>query len=197
MTYPTTITALPGLPFVDIEREFDAAPEAVFRAHTDPQLFARWTGPHSIQMDSVELDATAGGRWKFVFRGEGDTPFSFFGVFHTVEPNTLIVQTFEFNLAPGQAGISSTTFKKVDGRTHLSVHEVYPSVEARDTAVAMPRALKEFVGFRLSSFIRSRTPARAPRRGNSRSGVMPSPSVTHDVTACTGKSSRYRQRSAQ
>ena len=99
-------------------------------------LFARWTGPHSIQMDSVELDATAGGRWKFVFRGEGDTPFSFFGVFHTVEPNTLIVQTFEFNLAPGQAGISSTTFKKVDGRTHLSVHEVYPSVEARDTAVA-------------------------------------------------------------
>jgi hypothetical protein len=32
MTNPTTITAEPGLPFVDIVREFDAGAEAVFRA---------------------------------------------------------------------------------------------------------------------------------------------------------------------
>lgn len=145
MTHPTTITAEPGLPFVDIVREFDAPAEAVFRAHTDPDLFARWTGPRSMKMDSVVLDATTGGRWKYAFRGEGDVVFSFFGVFHAVEPNALMVHTFEFNLAPGHVGISSTTFEEHAGRTRISVHEVYPSVEARDGAVAsgMEYGIKE------------------------------------------------------
>jgi uncharacterized protein YndB with AHSA1/START domain len=145
MTHPTTITAKPGLPFVDVVREFDAPAAAVFRAHTDAELFAQWTGPRSMKMDSVELDAKAGGRWMYAFRGEGDATFSFFGVFHTVEPNALIIQTFEFNLAPGQVGISTLSFETVDGRTRLSVHEVYPSVEARDAAVAsgMEYGIKE------------------------------------------------------
>jgi uncharacterized protein YndB with AHSA1/START domain len=145
MTHPTTITAEPGLPFIDIVREFDAPPEAVFRAHTDPKLFAQWTGPRRMQMDSVQLDASAGGRWKYVFRGEGDTPFSFFGVYHTVEPSALLIQTFEFNRAPGQVGVDTTRFEAVDGRTRMSLHEVYPSVEARDAALAsgMEYGIKE------------------------------------------------------
>jgi len=61
---------------------------------------------------------------------------SFCGVFHTVEPNKLLIQTFEFSLAPGQVGIDSTAFEQLDGRTRLVIHEVYPSVEARDAAVA-------------------------------------------------------------
>jgi uncharacterized protein YndB with AHSA1/START domain len=135
--HPTTITAAPGLPFIEISREFDAPPSAVFRAHIDPALFAKWTGPREMPMDSVELDPRPGGRWKFVFRGSSsDEPMSFYGVYHAVEPNALIIQTFEFNLAPNQAGITSTTFEDVGGRTQLSVREVYPSVEARDAAVA-------------------------------------------------------------
>jgi uncharacterized protein YndB with AHSA1/START domain len=136
MSHPTTITAEPGVPFVNIVREFDAPAQAVFRAHTDPALFARWTGPRSMKMDNLELDATIGGRWKYDFSGGGDATYSFFGVFHTVEPNTLLIQTFEFSLAPGEVGISTTRFDEVDGRTRMSLHEVYPSVEAREAAMA-------------------------------------------------------------
>jgi uncharacterized protein YndB with AHSA1/START domain len=136
MTNPTTITAQPGLPFVDITREFNAPKEAVFRAHTDPELFEQWMGPRTMKMDLVEIDATTGGRWKYAFRGDGDAQFSFFGVYHTVEPSTRIIQTFEFNLAPDQVGIDSTTFEEIDGRTRMTVHEIYPSVEARDMAMA-------------------------------------------------------------
>ena len=136
MTHPTTITAEPGLPFVDITREFDAPAEAVFRAHTDPELFARWMGPREIAIDIVEFDATPGGRWKYEFRGTGGEAYDFHGVFHTVEPNARIIQTFEFSGAPGAAGIGATTFEEVEGRTRLSVHEVYPSVESRDAAMA-------------------------------------------------------------
>jgi uncharacterized protein YndB with AHSA1/START domain len=146
MTNPTTITSPAGLPFVDLTREFDAPAAAVFRAHTDPELFAQWTGPRTMKMDDVELDARAGGRWKYTFRGgAGDDAYSFFGVFHTVEPNSLIIQTFEFSLAPGQVGIGTLAFEETNGRTRLSSHEVYPSVEARDMAVAsgMESGIKE------------------------------------------------------
>ena len=135
-THETTITAPAGLPFVDIVREFDAPPEAVYRAHVDPELFRQWCGPRTMRMDDVELNATTGGRWSYSFRGPGEATFSFFGVFHSVEPNKLLVQTGEFNMAPGNVTLSTTRFDDVNGRTRLSVHEVYPSVEVRDAAVA-------------------------------------------------------------
>lgn len=136
MTNPTTMTAEPNLPFVDFIREFDAPVAAVFRAHTDADLFARWNGPGTMAMEIIEFNASPGGRWKYVSRGSDGDTFGFRGVFHTVETNTLIIQTFEFDGAPGAAGISATTFEEVDGRTRISAREVYPSVEARDAAVA-------------------------------------------------------------
>ncbi len=136
MTHPTTITAAPGLPFVDIVREFDAPVAAVFRAHTDPELFAQWTGPRDQAIEILEFEATTGGRWRYVSRGPGGDTHGFRGVFHTVEPNTLIIQTFEYDGAPNVVAIGTMTFEAVDGRTRISGHEVYPSVEARDAAVA-------------------------------------------------------------
>lgn len=37
-THDTTITADPDVPLVRISREFDAPPDQVFRAHTEPEL---------------------------------------------------------------------------------------------------------------------------------------------------------------
>jgi uncharacterized protein YndB with AHSA1/START domain len=136
MTHPTTITAPPGLPFVDIVREFDAPVAAVFRAHTDPALFAQWMGPRDYPITVGELDARPGGRWAYTFDGGEGEAYGFHGVFHTVESDALIIQTFEFSLAPGAAGIGATTFEEVAGRTRLTSHEVYPTVEARDAVIA-------------------------------------------------------------
>src|SRR6476659_4680545 len=41
-THETTITADPNVPLIRITREFDAPPAKVFRAHTDPELYAQW-----------------------------------------------------------------------------------------------------------------------------------------------------------
>jgi uncharacterized protein YndB with AHSA1/START domain len=136
MTYATTITAPPGLPFIEVTRDFDAPVAAVFRAHVDPHLFAQWTGPRSMKMDSLELDARSGGRWNYTFRGSDNVEYGFSGVFHTVDPDRIIIQTFEFNMAPDQVGIGTIAFEDLAGRTRLVAHEVYPSVEARDMALA-------------------------------------------------------------
>jgi len=135
MSNPTTITADDGVPFVDTVREFDAPVSAVFKAHVDPDLLAKWLGPRNATLNVTKYDATTGGSWHYE-SGHEDAMFGFRGIFHTVEPDALIIMTFEFDGAPNQVGISTTTFEEVDGRTRIVAHEVYPTVEARDMALA-------------------------------------------------------------
>ncbi|MBD0322375.1 MAG: SRPBCC family protein [Aldersonia sp.] len=135
MTNPTTITATPGLPYVEIVREFDAPVSAVFRAHVEQSLYEQWLGCGDGSIDVTDFDASVGGRWAYVTKGE-DMECNFHGVFHKVEQDRLIVQTFEFSLAPDQVGVDTTTFEDLGGRTRLVLRELYPSVEARDAAMS-------------------------------------------------------------
>jgi len=132
----TTITSQPGTPFVEVTREFDATPAQVFRAYTDPELVTQWLGPHGIEMEIFEYDARDGGRYRYVHRDERGE-YRFRGVFHTVTANERLIQTFEWEGAPGQVSLDSATFEDLgDGRTRLHTHSVFPSVEARDSAIA-------------------------------------------------------------
>ncbi len=132
---PTTITAQPGEPFVDIERDFDATPAQVFRAYTDPELLPQWLGPRDLKMELLEFDPRSGGGYRYVHRGR-DVEAYFHGVFHTVSQGTLIIQTFEFEGAPDQVCLESVHFTEHDGLTRMHSHSVFPSVEARDMAMA-------------------------------------------------------------
>ena len=55
-THETEITADPHVPLVRITREFDAPPEKVFRAHTDPELVVQWLGPRRHEMRIEHYD---------------------------------------------------------------------------------------------------------------------------------------------
>jgi uncharacterized protein YndB with AHSA1/START domain len=137
MTNPTRLTAEPDRPFVDVVREFDAPVSDVFRAHTDPDLFAKWTGPRQLTMEILAFDAVTGGQWRYVSRDPQGGSYGFRGVFHTVETDALIVQTFEFDGAPGLVSMSTARFEATpEGGTRISTRSVFPSVEARDGMVA-------------------------------------------------------------
>jgi hypothetical protein len=43
--HQVSIEADPTVPIIRITRDFDATPAQLMRAHTDPELFARWVGP--------------------------------------------------------------------------------------------------------------------------------------------------------
>jgi uncharacterized protein YndB with AHSA1/START domain len=136
MSNPTTITAQPGTPFIDITREFDATPAQVFRAATDPELIARWLGPRSLSMDIEEYDCRPGGAYRYVNRDADGAEYRFRGVFHTVARNECVVQTFEYEGAPGQVSLETVTYEDLGGRTRLRTRSVFPSVEARDAMLA-------------------------------------------------------------
>lgn len=134
--HPVTIDAPSGLPFIDVVREFDAPPAAVYRAYTDPELVVQWLGPRQYDTELLRFDARDGGSWAFVQRDAQGNEYRFRGVFHSTVPGERIVQTFEFEGAPGQVNLESTTFEAVDGRTRLVTHTAFQSVEARDQMIA-------------------------------------------------------------
>lgn len=135
----TTITAEPGTPFLEIVRDFDAPPELVFRAHVEAELVAQWLGPRERAIQIDEWDARSGGSYRYVHSGTDDDPMEarFRGVFHTVEPNAVIIWTFEWEGAPHEVAIDTLRFEDLgDGRTRLSTHSVFPSVQALEMALA-------------------------------------------------------------
>jgi uncharacterized protein YndB with AHSA1/START domain len=137
MTNPVTITAPEGLPFIDIEREFDAPVTAVFRAHAEPDLIKQWLGPNGYEMDIEHYDFSSGGGYRYIHRDTEGNEFAFNGVFHVVRENDFAIQTFEFEGFPDVVSIESLTFEDLGGgRTRLRAHAIYPSLEARDGMIA-------------------------------------------------------------
>jgi uncharacterized protein YndB with AHSA1/START domain len=135
MMATTKITADPGVPFIDIEREFDAPRELVYRAWTDPDLLAQWLGPRRLTMVVDEYDVRDGGRWRYTHNEADGTSYGFHGVFHGTPTPDGMTQTFEFEGAPGHVALDSIRFEERDGRTLSVTHSVYQSVEARDAMV--------------------------------------------------------------
>ena len=148
MTNPVTITAPEGLPFIDIEREFDAPVAAVFRAHAEPDLIKQWLGPNGYEMDIEHFDFTSGGGYRYVQRNPEGQEFAFNGVFHVVRENDFAIQTFEFEGFPDVVSIESLTFEDLgNGRTRLRAHAVYPTLEARDGMIASNMELGVVEGY--------------------------------------------------
>lgn len=132
MSNAVTITLPEGLPFIDMSREFDHPVEAVFEAHRDPELYARWLGPRGYEMDLQEHDFQSGGSYRYVHTSEHGT-YAFHGVYHVVRENEFAIQTFEFEGYPDVVSIESLRFERLPGnRCRLSIHATYPAVEARD-----------------------------------------------------------------
>jgi uncharacterized protein YndB with AHSA1/START domain len=136
MTNPTTLTTEPGVPFVDIVREFDAPVADVYRAYTDPTLVSQWMGPRGYTTKIIDYDVRSGGSWNFVHVDPDGDSYEFRGVFHTVTPE-LIVQTFEYAGVPNHVSLESVTFEDAgDGRTRVRSRSAFQSVEDRDGMVA-------------------------------------------------------------
>lgn len=132
----TEIFVDPTVPMVRITREFDAPPVKVFLAHTDPDLFARWGGPHSVTTTVDRWDCRTAGSYRYVCESDG-IEYGFFGAFHEVRPDELIVQTFTYEGVPDGVALERLVFEDIGGgRTRLVGTSLVDSFEARDAFVA-------------------------------------------------------------
>lgn len=135
--HETEIVVDEDIPLVRIIREFDASPEKVFRAHTDPDLFVQWQGPHGLESSIDVWDCRSGGSWRYVSVADGQE-HGFHGCFHEVRPSEVIVQTFTYEGFPDAVSLERLELTRLDGgaRTRLVATSLVDSFEARDAFVA-------------------------------------------------------------
>lgn len=132
----TRIIAEPGLPLVEVIREFDASPHLLFRAHVEPDLLVRWLGCDALVMTVDHLDARHGGTWRYSHRDAGGNEYGFHGVYHGTPSPDGITQTFEFEGMPGHVSLETISFEERGGKTVLRLVTVFQSVEDRDGKLA-------------------------------------------------------------
>lgn len=136
----TTITearieADPTVPAIHLTRDFHATPAQLLRAHTDPEIFARWVGPDGMENEILEWDARDGGCFRYVARRDGES-YGFRGCFHTVAEDR-IVQTFNFEGMPDAVALETLTFEdRGDGTTRMHAMSLCDSFEGRDAWLA-------------------------------------------------------------
>src|SRR5262245_49330732 len=118
-----------------VTRRFNAPARIVFEAWTKPELLKRWWAPKSfgVELLSCEVDARVGGRYRLVF-GPASKPMEFFGRYIEVTPHSRLSWT---NEEGGDGGpVTTVTLEEKGGKTLLVMHELYPSKEALDGAIA-------------------------------------------------------------
>lgn len=131
----TTYQVEPGKQELFITREFDAPCDLVYRAFSDPDLFAQWLGPRGYEMRLHTFEPKDGGRYRYTHIDPNGSEYVFHGVFHAFSPQR-IIQTFEFEGWPGHVSLESMDIEALpDGRTRIVIHSVYPSVADRDGMV--------------------------------------------------------------
>jgi uncharacterized protein YndB with AHSA1/START domain len=129
------IEADPKVPVIHITRDFAATPEQLFRAHTDPELFAKWIGPDAQTTRIDYWDARSGGSWRFVSVSDGQE-HGFHGCFHEVSKDRL-VQTFTYEGFPDGVALETLRFEDLgNGRTRLRASSLTDSFEGRDAWLA-------------------------------------------------------------
>ena len=120
-----------------VTRTINGPAHLVFEAWTKPELFKRWWVPKStgLSLLSCEMDVRVGGKYRLVFsHPAAPEPMAFYGTYLQVTPHSRLVWTSD---EAGDAGqISTVTFEEKAGKTLVVLHDLYPSKEALDAAIA-------------------------------------------------------------
>ncbi|MCK8517416.1 SRPBCC family protein [Methanoculleus sp. 7T] len=133
----------PGKQEIVLAEVFDAPRELVWKACTDPDLISQWWGPRSLKTMVEKMDARPGGLWRIVQRDAEGNEYSFHGVFHEVTQPERLVYTFEYEEMPGHVLLETDTFDDLEGKTRMTTHLVFQSVEDRDAMLQQPGMREE------------------------------------------------------
>lgn len=133
MKIDTTVERKSGRELV-VTRTFNGPARLVFEAWTQAGLFRRWWVPKSagLTLLSCEMDVRVGGGYRLVFEAKPE-PMAFFGKYLEVTPHSRLAWS---NDESPDGTITTVTFEEIGGKTRVVVHDLYPSKEALDAAIA-------------------------------------------------------------
>ena len=122
-------------PALRLSRHFDAPPEVVFRAWTDPAWLVRWMGPQECTCSHAETDLRVGGALKIAIRGKEGNDHWAHGVYQRVDPPVRLEFTWrwEEDGALGHEMLIALAFDECDGGTEFRLTQTkFATEESRD-----------------------------------------------------------------
>lgn len=140
---------------IEIKRIFDAAPDMVWKAWTEPELIKQWWGPEGFSAPSIKVDLKVGGKYVFAMQGEKGTEWENVmysaGIYKEIIPNEKLVVTDYFSDEDGNK-LPPKTFgqdqdfpdemtvtvlfnETTDGKTELVLTYPKPETEAQMKAM--------------------------------------------------------------
>ena len=134
LTNRTTVERKPERELV-ITQTFNGPARIVFEAWTKPGAAQALVGAEVDRRVPAFLrgGCSCRGRYRFEFGHEASTPMAFFGRYIEVTPHSRLVWT---NDESCDDAVTTVTFEEKGDKTLLIMHELYPSKEALDSAVA-------------------------------------------------------------
>ena len=151
---------------VVVTRHFDAPPEAVFRAHTDPKIVPQWLlGPEGWTMPVCINDARRGGKIRYEWRHPEQGSFYLTAEYLEFVPYSKIVHVERMFLPdPTPNNHVETRFEPDGSGTLMTMRMTLPDAKTRDMMLAtgMERGM-EASYVRLEGMIGNLIPSAATR----------------------------------
>ena len=120
-------------PSLTVKRRFNAAPDKVFAAWTDPEKVKRWMGPGEVKVLSAESDLRSGGRYRWLMQAPDGEQHDVSGVYREVIANEKLVFTWAWKSTPERESLVTVTFKPDGAGTLMTLtHEQFFDEDARD-----------------------------------------------------------------
>ena len=123
---------------VVVTRRFAAPPEAVYRAHTEPQLIQKWMlGPDGWTMPVCIVDARPGGKFRYEWSNGNGGAFHMTGECLEIEPFRRIVHVERMHLPdPTPDNHVETTFEPDGTGTLMTIRMTLPDANTRAQMLA-------------------------------------------------------------
>lgn len=145
---------------IEIKRVFNAPRRLVFAAWTSPEHLPHWMlGPPGWTMTVCEIDLRPGGPTRLAWRREDGAEMEIRGTYQEVIPPERLVSTSSWG-PDWPETIDTLVLTESDGKTTAVQTILYPTKEARDTALQSGMKEGLAAGFdRLDAYLGGLSPA--------------------------------------
>ena len=148
--------AAAGAAELEFERTFAAPRSLVWRAWTEPELFASWFGPHGTSVASCQIDLRPGGTIRFCHELADGARVFIRGIYREILAEERLIVAFRFVDEAGAPGrhpffpewpleatlVTTVTLAAEGGMTRVSIRQrIAPAEAATSAAVADERRL--------------------------------------------------------
>ncbi len=124
-------------PTITMEREFAAAPMAVFAAYRDVEALKQWYGPDGFTITVIARDFRTGGLFRFTMHGPDGTDYPNRIMYREIVPAERLAYRHNSDVDddPRAFEVLVTFAIAGEGRTLLTMRSTFPSIEARNAVM--------------------------------------------------------------